>query len=113
MALRPGFGAEETGQVRAERPAGRPRLLAVEEPPAALGARRPATGPAAAAESARPALDALRSARECRQVGAGAGLRPALAPEIDACWSGVPNWKMAGARRKIPFCVTRCGAPDR
>jgi hypothetical protein len=30
-----------------------------------------------------------------------------------SCCSGVPNAKSAGDSRKMPFCVTRCGAPAR
>ena len=30
-----------------------------------------------------------------------------------SCCSGVPNSKIVGASRKMPFCVTRCGAPAR
>ena len=37
----------------------------------------------------------------------------AMRRRMPACWAGVPNSKRLGASRKIPFCVTRGGAPAR
>jgi hypothetical protein len=37
----------------------------------------------------------------------------AILRKMRACCSGVPNSKIVGASRKMPFCVTRCGAPAR
>ena len=61
MALGVGVAAEQAEQVRAERAAGRPRLLAVEEP---------------------AAVDAPCSGADRREVAARTGFRPALAPQV-------------------------------
>ena len=97
-----GIAAEQPEQVRAERAARRPRLLAG-QPPAA--ARRRRARPCSGCRRGRcprsaPTSPGTTSARP-RPSWAGCG---PSAP-------GVPNSKIVGASRKMPFCVTRWGAP--
>ena len=100
VALGVGIGAEQAEQVRAERAARRPGLLP-REPPAAsrlVGHRARSGSPRGRCPRWAPTSPDTRD--------------PPRRPCAGGCWSccsWVPNAKTVGARRKMPFCVTRCG----
>ena len=101
VALGVGVGAEQAEQVRAERAAGGPGLLPGEAPAAVASSRT--------ARLLMPArsLPALGSHQPWHHRSSAAAMR---GRKRSFC-SWVPNSKIVGASRKMPFWVTRCGAP--